>query len=1101
MLWLLSCLAIAFYSPYVTAASQCDEWVAHVVSVQGVVEVKTAHENRWLRVEQGQRYCKNDTIHVRENSRAALELADETIIRLDQNTTIVLSGKTEDASWLDLIRGAVHFITRVPNSLKIKTPYVNAAVEGTEFVIRVENGETIISVIEGAVALENEQGQLLLTEGQSASARAGKAPVRRLDISPQDAVQWSLYYPSIIDRQKSQAPPLIFEADRLLTVGQVKEAEILLETILQNAPDNVPAHAMQSIIALTQNRNREALELALSAFTINPTAPEAAIALSYAQQALFDLRAAHDTLQTALRFTPDNSLLLARLAELLLSLDDLEHAETLAQQALGIDPRQAHALTILGFAHLGQFEITRARRYFELAITLNQADPLPRLGLGLAVIRNGKLADGRREIEIAATLNPTNALIRSYLGKAYYEEKRNHLAADQFKLAKSLDPKDPTPWFYDAIRKQTLNRPVEALQDLQQSIRLNDNRAVYRSRLLLDQDHAARSTSLARIYNDLGFSQLALSEGWKSVNTDPSNHSAHRLLADSYAALPRHEIARVSELLQAQMLQPLNLNPIQPQLAESSLGILDGAGPTSATANEFNPLFTRNRFSLQMNGVIAEQESEQTPNQDYSTRSTDIVHSAVWGRYSYSIGTFRDSNEGIRPNNDQDREIDNAFTQVAIDHKTSLQFEYRNSNIEQGDLPLRFDPLLFSSSERKRVANRVLRFGLRHDVSPGSTLLFSVIDNKFEQKANDYADISSPFGTIPRTLMSSAIASGRTFELQHHLNQKELTVLSGVGTYRSDQKAVIDINYPTAACPDFCPFSISIPSKFKHHNGYLYAHIKQGQQFTWLLGLSVDDATTLARDGTQFNPKLGLTWQLNSTTTVRAAAFRVLARSLIANQTLEPTQVAGFNQFYDDLDGTDSRRYGLALEKSHKKVNFGIETSQRNLNTISINGQTKSPVKANWRELQGRAYAYWAPLNWLSASAEYQHEIFHRPIAQSFDDRDDKVGIPDLTTRQITLGTSLFSPKGITTRFTANRVMQNGTFATTSPTGTITTQLSDQFWVVDTSISYRLKKRMGRITVGAKNLLNKTFLYHNTDITNTRILPGRTIFTQLSLSF
>ena len=34
----------------------------------------------------------------------------------------------------------------------------------------------------------------------------------------------------------------------------------------------------------------------------------------------------------------------------------------------------------------------------------------------------------------------------------------------------NLDPADPTPWFYDAIRKQSIIRPVEALEDLQQSI-------------------------------------------------------------------------------------------------------------------------------------------------------------------------------------------------------------------------------------------------------------------------------------------------------------------------------------------------------------------------------------------------------------------------------------------------------------------------------------------------------------------------------------------------------------------------------------------------------------------------------------------------------
>jgi hypothetical protein len=46
---------------------------------------------------------------------------------------------------------------------------------------------------------------------------------------------------------------------------------------------------------------------------------------------------------------------------------------------------------------------------------------------------------------------------------------------------------------------------VEALHKLQKAIELNDNRAVYRSRLLLDSDLAARSAALARIYSDFGF--------------------------------------------------------------------------------------------------------------------------------------------------------------------------------------------------------------------------------------------------------------------------------------------------------------------------------------------------------------------------------------------------------------------------------------------------------------------------------------------------------------------------------------------------------------------------------------------------------------------
>ncbi len=695
------------------------------------METRTSDQLRWTPVVPGQLFCGDDIIHTRSESRAALALANETIIRLNEHSSVVLPSRVEEASWLELLSGAIHFITRVPRSLSVQTPYLNAAVEGTEFTVTVSSDETQVSVVEGHVRVTNPLGALVLAGGQSASAQAEMAPVRRIDLSPRDAVQWSLYYPSIIDSgvidRGDGAAAHIIEADRLLGVGQVDEASALLSRVLKQQPDQVAALALQSIIALTQQRQDEALVLAQRAVVFAPDAAAPAIALSYAQQAQFNLMAAHDTLQAALRVSPDNSLLLARMAELLLSLDALERAERMAQRALDVNPEQAHALMILGFAHLGQFEVTRARDYFARAMALNQADPLPRLGHALALIRAGELIEGRREIEIAATLNPNNALIRSYLGKAYYEEKRDALAADQFMLAQSLDPQDPTPWFYDAIRKQTLNRPVEALQDLQHSIRLNDNRAVYRSRLLLDQDLAARSTSLARIYNDLGFQQLALSEGWKSVSLDPANHSGHRLLADSYAALPRHEIARVSELLQAQMLQPLNLNPIQPQLAESTLGILDGSGPTSASANEFNPLFTRNRFSLQLNGVAATQDSDLEPERDHTTRGTDIVHSAVWGRYSYSLGTFHDDNNGIRPNHDRDREIDNAFFQTALNHRTSLQFEYRNTQTQEGDLPLRYDPLLFSANERTYIDHRVLRLGMRHDFAPGNILLFSAI--------------------------------------------------------------------------------------------------------------------------------------------------------------------------------------------------------------------------------------------------------------------------------------------------------------------------------------------------------------------------------------
>ena len=199
---------------------------------------------------------------------------------------------------------------------------------------------------------------------------------------------------------------------------------------------------------------------------------------------------------------------------------------------------------------------------------------------------------------------------------------------------------------------------MEALQDLQKAIELNDNRAVYRSKLLLDSDLAARSASQARIYSDLGFQQRALVEGYNAVNTDPTNYSAHRFLADSYSVLPRHEIARVSELLQSQLLQPTNLTPIQPSLAESNLFLISSSGAANTSFNEFNPLFNRNRAAVQASGMVGEND----------TWGGEGIVSGIYEKLSMSAG-IHVSRPMARENNDQKDDIANAFAQLELPTK------------------------------------------------------------------------------------------------------------------------------------------------------------------------------------------------------------------------------------------------------------------------------------------------------------------------------------------------------------------------------------------------------------------------------------------------
>ncbi len=218
--------------------------------------------------------------------------------------------------------------------------------------------------------------------------------------------------------------------------------------------------------------------------------------------------------------------------------------------------------------------------------------------MGLATIHEGRLVEGREHLEVAAALDPNNALVRSYLGKAYAEERESGDAAAQFTLAQVLDPQDPTSWLYDALLDQALNRPVSAYRKISKARALNDNRLVYRSRLLVDSDAAAQSISLARVYSDLGFEQLAINESSRSLATDPSNYSAYRFLADALDDRERQELARESVLFRSALLQPLTINPAQPEAQDTDLLILPGSGPISASDNEFNPLFDRDGFRL-----------------------------------------------------------------------------------------------------------------------------------------------------------------------------------------------------------------------------------------------------------------------------------------------------------------------------------------------------------------------------------------------------------------------------------------------------------------------------------------------------------------------
>ena len=96
---------------------------------------------------------------------------------------------------------------------------------------------------------------------------------------------------------------------------------------------------------------------------------------------------------------------------------------------------------------------------------------------------------------------------------------------------------------------------------------------------------------------------------------------------------------------------------------------------------------------------------------------------------------------------------------------------------------------------------------------------------------------------------------------------------------------------------------------------------------------------------------------------LRGAAFQVVKPALADNRTLEPTQVAGFNQLFDEANGTKSRRYGLGLDwRVMDGLFVGAEATWRDLEFAAISFAEEEAHYFDHDEQTHRAYVFWTPL-------------------------------------------------------------------------------------------------------------------------------------------
>ena len=151
----------------------------------------------WIKAQVGQKLNYGDRVRTGEFSRATIHLPNESIMRINELTTIILKPpkKTSTRPGIDLKKGALYFFSRnQPEEYEFGTPTATGAIKGTEFELHLDSEEnTVMTIFDGEVDLANPQGSIVLVSGEQGIAKPGSKPIKTAVINAINIIQRCLY--------------------------------------------------------------------------------------------------------------------------------------------------------------------------------------------------------------------------------------------------------------------------------------------------------------------------------------------------------------------------------------------------------------------------------------------------------------------------------------------------------------------------------------------------------------------------------------------------------------------------------------------------------------------------------------------------------------------------------------------------------------------------------------------------------------------------------------------------------------------------------------------------------------------------------------------
>jgi len=877
-----------------------------------------------------------------------------------------------------------------------------------------------------------------------------------------------------------------------LATGDAAGARTELQSVLSASPAALRPLVMLSELELTQNRPADAARLAQRAIDAHPDSVAAHVAAAEAAQATFDLERARHELDSAIAIDAGDVRALVNRARLRFGVGDTTGARVDADRASAIVPTDPSLRSLLGFIELASGALDPARAHFDVAIGADPALGEPHLGLGLLDFRSGRYDEGLLEMLTATLLEPKVSLYQSYLGKAYYQLRRFPEGLAALASAKRLDPRDPTPWLYTSFFLRDQYQHIDALDELRHAIALNDNRAVYRSRLLLDRDLATKNVSLAKLYNQLGFEAWGAYEAVNSLNADLTNASAHLFMADTYGRLPDRTQAFGSELEQYFLYAPVNLNSFN-------------------NFSEYTSLLERPLNQLTLEQGVG----------NLGQWLTNVRTQSGNGRFAHTAFVNYQRRDSVRPLEHDYRVQGTAFMKLAFGPSSDLfatltgvkqdKGQDNDSVMTIGDFPYQVD--VSQIVEHPDPTYTILRdvgqatVGFKQFWTPSSALTLeadaSHVATTFEDPDATFAVCPAALGIaeLPALFYSDSRVSlpydGISLQAQQANRLRRHQLLIG-GDYTRRQKRLRCSDFVTSSL--FPGVSVTADEDHTATETTAAAWVRDDIEITprfhatvgarYVDGHYGDPHGATDYDFQRLNPYTGVSIRVSKAVTVHAAVFRN-TNSDFLSASLAPPTVAGFVLERNELPTAKRDELGVAVQSAWPRTFVEARAFVRK--TIApafrVTSDDPNPLFAEYAQLLTPPDADFK----AHGISVFFNQVVTRRFGVFADEQFATRDAPIVNRHDnlLRVGASFTHPAGITARIATRLVTQR--FVDTAVQGLP----EDTFVLSDAELNYEFASKHGLLTWSVANLANNGFRTVIEDLAVESSLPYRTMMLSL----